>query len=782
MAINFRKVPDWRNWENQDTGVAVTDLAGTGRADLVVLRVDAAAGANTAAYRVGRGLDATGEVTGGWGGWLPVPDWSSLQNDGADIAVADLDGDGRPELIVLRVDAPDKANAGYYRVGWGLDATGAVTGGWSPWKQIPGWHGWLNQGAGLAVADLDGDGRPELVVLVVDAPAGRNRGYYRMGRALDANGDVTGGWTAWTGVPDWFPQDNQGAGLAVADLDGDGRSELIVFQVDNPARANGASYTVGWGVDASLRPVDGWGPWTRLPDWPFWENQGAGLAVADLRGDGRPQLVVATVDNPAKLNQCHYAVVDPVTDLDTAATRGVWRVLDIDSQVLAVHAALLHTGDVLLFAGSSNNPANTQFRTRLWRYPAPVLQAADTPIDLFCCGHAFLPDGRLLAAGGTARYDPFTGLPDALVFDPDSATWSARPEMAGGRWYPALLTMDDGRVLAISGIDADGALNEDPEVYAEATGWATVESPGPWPMYAHLTLLRDGPVCYSGAQYGANNDVEPSVWHPGTGQVTAIPGLSAADHRNQAATVLLPPAQDQRVMVIGGGGHSAEHHGVGGVADVAVADLAAAAPRFRPAAPLHQARMHLNAVLLPDRSVVAVGGAALEESAANAALHAEIYHPDADAWTLGAAARVPRLYHSVALLTPDGKVVTAGSNPQRGQEELAIEVYSPPYLFRGGRPTVTLDADTAAYGATITATCSPADRLREFNLVRPGTTTHSCANDQRLVDVPHRVIGAAAVALDLPAEATIAPPGWYLLFAVDQDGVPSDGVWLRITG
>jgi hypothetical protein len=780
VATQFHQVPQWQSWENQGTGVASTDLDGDGRPDLLVLRVDAPDGANSASYRVGRKLDAAGAATGGWTGWMTIPDWGSHQNEGADIAVADLDGDGRPELIVLRVDAPAGPNVGYYKIGWGLDPNGKVTRGWSAWKKIPNWYGSLNQDAGITVADLDGDGHPELIVLVIDAPAGRNQGYYRVGRALDAGGNVTGGWTGWTAVPDWFPHHNQGGAIAVADLDGDGRPDLVVFQVDNPDKANGAYYTVGWGFDASMRPIHGWGPWTRLPDWPFWQNQGAGIDLVDLDGDGRLQLLVATVDNPVRGNACHYAVLRLTTDLDTAAARGVWRLLDFDSQVLAVHAALLHTGDVLFFAGSGNDPTNRNLRTRRWRYPSPAMTAPATPIDLFCCGHAFLPDGRLLAAGGTERYDPFYGLPDAVVFDPASGAWSAAPDMADGRWYPTLVTLPDGSVLAVSGKGSHGDLNVVPEVYTTAAGWAPRHPAEPWPMYAHLTLLADGRIFYSGAQYGESHDVHPSVWDVHTGAVAPVHGLSAAHQRNQAATVLLPPAQRQRVMIVGGGGHSEEHHGVGGVADAAIADFSHGAPHFHPAAPLHEARMHLNAVILPDRTVVAVGGARLEESAAHAARHAEIYDPVADTWTLGAAARVPRLYHSVGLLTPDGKVVTAGSNPVRRQEELAIEVYWPPYLFRGARPTLTPAVTTAGYAQSVTATAPDPGRLRELSLVRPGSTTHSLNTDQRLVDLPFRTVGSDTVEFDLPADAALAPPGWYMVFAVRDDGVPSEAAWLRL--
>ena len=306
--------------------------------------------------------------------------------------------------------------------------------------------------------------------------------------------------------------------------------------------------------------------------------------------------------------------------------------------------------------------------------------------------------------------------------------------------------------------------------------------PGPWPMYAHLTLLRDARVFYSGVQYGGNNNVQPSIWDVRTGVGTPVPGLTAAQMRSQGATVILPPAQDQRVMAMGGGGHTEDqHHGMGGVRDVAVVDLSGPAPRYDRVADLHQARMHLNATLLPDRTVVATGGAQIEEDATHASRHAEIYDPRTGRWTQAAAARVARLYHSVALLTPDAKVVTAGSNPARGQEELRIEVYWPPYLFRGERPTITLAVSRGGYGRSIAGTSPLADRLQEINLVRPGATTHSSNNEQRLLDLPFRVTAADTVEIDLPAEPALAPPGWYMVFAVRQGGVPSHAAWLHLS-
>jgi hypothetical protein len=192
-----------------------------------------------------------------------------------------------------------------------------------------------------------------------------------------------------------------------------------------------------------------------------------------------------------------------------------------------------------------------------------------------------------------------------------------------------------------------------------------------------------------------------------TNTVVEVKGvLPDAGSRNQAASVLLPPAQDQRVLLIGGGPYDM-HDQTGATASTAITDLDAAEPEVRAAAPMAMRRMHLCATLLPDRTVLVNGGSMMEESGADATLDAEIYHPDPaggpGTWTMAATSRVPRLYHSVALLMPDGKVITSGSNPARKTEELRIEVFWPPYLFAEDRPRCTPAETEVHYGGALSA-------------------------------------------------------------------------------
>ena len=651
-----------------------------------------------------------------------------------------------------------------------------------PFTQVPGWFSQMTQGAGVAVADLDGNGQPELVVFEIDDPPGQNGGYYRVGWNLDATGAVTGGWSNWVAVPDWFPWENQGGGIAIADLDGNGRPELVVFQIDNPPGQNTGYYQIGWNLDMRGNVTDGWSPWSTVPNWFSWENGGGNTALADLAGNGKLALVVFMIDTPPNQSQGYYCTVG-VTALEDMAARGWWGLLPYNTPVLPIHTALLHTNKLFFFAGSSNNPDNFNsqtYRSVVWDYAADTFEHPQTPIDFFCCGHSFLVDGRLLVAGGTEKYDPFHGLKDAYIFDPATEQWATTKFMAGGRWYPTLVTLGDGRVLAVSGQAEDGTLNVIPEIYTDPDGWQALPNNGNWPLYAHLYLLRDGRIFYAGGQYNDNKGMRPSLIDLKTGAVTVVPGLTAPDQRNQCASVLLPPAQDQRVMIIGGGSDDSHMAPIVATNNVDIVNLAAGNPTYMSAAPLNFARMHLNAVLLPDHTVLVNGGSRQEEMADQATLDAEIYNPVANTWTVVARSRVPRLYHSVAILLPDGRVVTAGSNPMRMNEELRLEIYYPSYLYRGARPVIANVAQEVAYGATIKVQTVQANAIQWVSLIRAGATTHSNDTEQRLVDLTFLVSAADTLDVTITNDPNLAPPGWYMFFITDQKGVPSVAKWVHL--
>jgi hypothetical protein len=179
-----------------------------------------------------------------------------------------------------------------------------------------------------------------------------------------------------------------------------------------------------------------------------------------------------------------------------------------------------------------------------------------------------------------------------------------------------------------------------------------------------------------------------------------------------------------------------------------------------------------------------------QEDTPLARLQSEIYDPTTDTWTLTAACTVPRLYHSTALLLPDGRVVTAGGNPEGGthvqwdadpEEEMRIEIFSPPYLFKGARPSITAAPKEWKYGHTVEVRSPDARTLRSACLVKHCVTTHSFDGGQRLVDSAMAVQGNGIIKATLTDNSNIAPPGWYMLFIVNNAGVPSVGQWVHVS-
>jgi Domain of unknown function (DUF1929) len=814
MTTPFLPIPDWFSFENQGGNIASADLTNSGRVDLVMLMVDATPGQNRGLYRIARDVDDAGVVQGGWTGWLDVPDWFSWENQGVGVAVADLNGDGTSDLVVFMIDAAPGKNAGFYRVGKSLDEDGNVA-GWGPWIEIPDWFSFENQHGAIALADLDADGSLELVVLTADAPEAHNRGVYRVGRKLDPNGNVTGGWSAWRDVDDWFSWENQGVGVALADLKGTGSLDLIAFQIDGAVDQNQAFFKVGAGLDVDGNVTD-WSLWRGVPGWFAWENQGGGCATVN-RG-GRLELAVLLVDNPPGLNASYYRFLP----LDEDASRdGRWEMLSFNSGVLAVHAALLPFGKVLFFAGSGSS--QTRFRSHdfgdvskdiftsvVWdpaaqapnnfNHPPTLLGPHHRPFDFFCGGDTLLADGKVFSVGGTLDYAPFLGRKDSALFDPATETWSLAANMAHGRWYPSVITLGDGSVLAASGLMEQVQQNVDQhsrtlEIYQPATNhWKTLHFQPNFanlPLYAHLFLLDSGKVFFDGGHMDDVLGLEPCIIDLTHAPVATkdVLGLNARDMRNQSASVLLPPAQEQRVMLIGGGPDGKQNK-TDAVDSVDIVDFRDAVPRFTPAAPLGLPRLHLNAVLLPDRTVFVTGGSLKQEDAPLARLQSEIYDPSSNEWTLTAAATVPRLYHSTALLLPDGRVVAAGGNPEGGHhvkwnededEEMRLEVFSPPYLFRGARPSISGAPLEWKYGQTLTVQTPDAANIAFVSLVRNGVTTHSYDNNQRLVDAPIAARKPQALDVTLTQNPNLAPPGHYMLFLVNTTGVPSVARWIHIS-
>jgi hypothetical protein len=463
-----------------------------------------------------------------------------------------------------------------------------------------------------------------------------------------------------------------------------------------------------------------------------------------------------------------------------------------------IHAAVGRTGKVLFFAGSGNDPSQAAYENspegvRLWDpqsgdFTTPTIprDRNGNPIDIFCAGHSFRPEGRLLVAGGTLRYDPFYGIIDTFLFDftgnNGNGSWSRVSSMNRGRWYPTVLTLGNGRVLAVSGLDVNGNLDRNPEIYSAFTGWSIfTQQTSNLNFYAHLILLSSGKIFYTGAQVGVNNGISPRILTLPANFNEAIAeqpvsGLEDAEYGNQAASVLLPPAQDQKVMIIGGGDLGVATNRVN------IIDFKDSHPTYTTAPSLNHARMHHSAVILPDRTVFVCNGSSKEEDIGESTLPAEIYNPAMNTWTaVGTPIVNGRVYHSVAVLLPDGRVVIAGGNPQRGVYENRIEIYSPAYISQT-RPLIISAPATANYQMPITIqTNQPATNIKWVHLIRPMAPTHGLDTEQRLVDLPIKSRSGNFLSVRITNNRNLVMPGYYMLFIVNRNHVPSVASWIQIT-
>jgi hypothetical protein len=461
-----------------------------------------------------------------------------------------------------------------------------------------------------------------------------------------------------------------------------------------------------------------------------------------------------------------------------------------------IHCSLLRTGKVLIVSGSENNPPEHEageYYAAVWDPQSGTFAVQNLLWDLFCNGMAALPDGRFLVVGGSAAVAPPYGEFRATVFDPATEKFTQVESMAHGRWYATVTELSDGGLMAFSGLteegytgqpqeDTRGVHNQNVEIYHVGTGWSP-EYEAPWvpPLYPHLHLLPNGNVFYSGETINSN------IFNPFNQTWTLnVAQTIYPNGRIGGSSILLPLRPESgyvpKVMILGGD-HTA-------TATTEVIDLSAATPAWRMLPPMSLPRTRMNAVLLPTGKVLALGGSSIDEDPNTASLAADLFDPVTESWASAGVATYPRLYHSCGLLLPDATVWVVGSNPKKGTYDNNIEVYSPAYLYTvdingniipAVRPTITSVPAEIGYGGSFAITTPDSSTIASAVLVRPGSPSHGFDFEQRLVGLSFTLKGGTLTATS-PPNGSIAPPGYYMLFLINQAGVPSLAKFLHLTG
>jgi hypothetical protein len=459
-----------------------------------------------------------------------------------------------------------------------------------------------------------------------------------------------------------------------------------------------------------------------------------------------------------------------------------------------VHAAMLHTGKVLFITADETtllwNPSDATPAT----FEDPVNQPQTTPdaisgYSVLCGGHSFLSDGRLLVVGG-GGYGPHSKAKWGYKFDATAKSWSRTAgSMVHDRWYPTVLTLGDQRmgnsheVLVVCGHGSG-----DMEVYDETTDTFREVTSGdtkPFPnLYPGLHLLPSHSIFYSrtgwasaGPGGGPFPGDDQSSYFSLTGASTGVwndiaPVTPSMPDRTKGMSVMILSNTAPYVRILVVGGSDAANNNSYEIFDAAALSPAANWSASAPF-PDGQKRSLCSAVLLPDGNVFVCGGIQNTNSPCT------MFHPATNTWSAMAALPSIRDYHSVAFLLPSGQVAMAGWN------NTSIEIFDPPYLFRGARPVISSAPSLVHHGQSFVIESPDAASIAKVVLVRPMAVTHQTDTEQKVLEMPYVHDHAHPTRLTLTAPHgghphSLAQQGYYMLFAVTASGVPSIAKWIYL--
>ena len=452
------------------------------------------------------------------------------------------------------------------------------------------------------------------------------------------------------------------------------------------------------------------------------------------------------------------------------AVAGAWDA-PIAWPAVAIHAHLLPNGRVMTFGRMDHDPV-------LWDPANPTaFGSTNRPADFFCSGHALLPDGRLLVAGGHSGTDNF-GLRTTYLYDFATGTWSRGADMRNGRWYPTNTTLANGELLTVSGGDTAAALNVIPEVWQADNTWRALTTASvSLPYYSMMFVAPDGRVFAAGP-----NQSTRYLSTGGTGSVAVGPS-SIFGGRDYGTAVMYDAG---KILLVGGNNTPTR--------TAEVIDLnAGAGAAWRSVGSMAIGRRQLNATLLADGKVLVTGGT--NATGFNTAptdsrvLAAELWDPATEQWTSLARMTHQRLYHSTALLLPDARVLSVGSGQPAASgltDDYTAEIFSPPYLFRpdgtpATRPVITGAPTSVAYGQSFTVQTPDAASITKVTWIRLASVTHSFNQNQRMNNLSFSASGGSSLSVTAPSDGRQAPPGHYMLFLVNGAGVPSVAMIVRIS-
>ncbi len=476
-----------------------------------------------------------------------------------------------------------------------------------------------------------------------------------------------------------------------------------------------------------------------------------------------------------------------------------------------VHGALLYTGKVVVWGvlqGGPNPPPPWTPTKLIDPIANTVTDVSPTFDDDFvCAGNSYLPNGNLLVTGGNVipvNTQIGYGVTSVAIFNPSTETWSQGTPMNYPRWYPTNVEMSDGTTIVLSGHNSSGEQSiAQAESYNPTTGVWTVLPPSaddpngtdPNLLYPRLFLLPNGNL-FQGVP-----DLGSFLYNPTTQSWQQSASMMETGSNNTGTLFYASHVQvpGTNMIWVFGGTPSNANGGTTNVATTQYIDFSQTSPTWQwgPSMPTGTdscgtgtttcGRYNQVGLFLADGTVMVVGGVYGPGRYGSPYQESLIYTPGTADWMNGtwnttaafySSNTVVRGYHSVAVLLPDGRVLSTGSTSGETFDD-TYQIYSPPYLSNGTRPTITNAPSTVNYGQDFVITTPNASSISSVALIAPTATTHANNMTQRYVPLNFQ-IGSGNVTATAPQNGYWAPPGYYMLVIVSNTGVPSIASWVQI--
>ena len=446
--------------------------------------------------------------------------------------------------------------------------------------------------------------------------------------------------------------------------------------------------------------------------------------------------------------------------------------------VIAIHSIVLPDGKVLSFGTNEAGIQGAQFVYSLYDPETGIdkILPNTTPTDIFCSNMSIDPStGNVIIMGGDERGEPGGtvnhGVNDVVVFDYRTETirTAEQGEMAFARWYGTSINLPNGEILHIGGRNDTGGASFIPEIFNPETGFrsltgANMTDLGGATYFPHTWVNSRGEVII--LESGGRDIFRLSTEGNGSYQkIGTFPFTSAG----QQPSIMYD--QDMVARIANDGG-------------LWVADISEAVPTFTRVAQLSGARYDGGMSVLPDGRVAITGGGTRYNDLNNAVYTVEIWDPSDNSVIEQADANLARLYHSSHILLPDGTVFVGGGGAPGPLVNTNFEVYAPSYLYDengnlADRPDIREAPSNVTAGDTFQMSVDDAAALDKVTVVKSGAMTHGRNADARFLELDFTVVDANTIEVSTPNNF-IMTPGLWMLFTVDDNGVPSEGSMLGV--